>query len=383
MQNEIELTVIMPCLNEEETIGSCIYKAQKCMSDNHINGEILIADNGSTDNSVDIAKRFGARVVHISEKGYGSALIGGTSYARGKYCIMGDSDDSYDFSDLMPYLSKLREGYDLVMGNRFKGGIEKGAMPFSHKYIGTPIISFLGRLFYKNRIGDFNCGMRGYNTDSIINLNLTSTGMEYASEMIVKASLYGLKIAEVPTTLSKDGRTRRPYLRTWSDGWRHLKFLLVHSPNWLFLYPGLFLFFIGLILMIPSLINPCVIFGIKFDINTILFGCAFIIMGINAVLFSCQAKMYAYKTDYIPPDKLTKKLSKITDDMGVFIGAGLLFIGFILMIISFIIWANTSFGNLNANEIMRISIPSVCLMIAGLQIIFSSFMIGIINLKRK
>ena len=214
MENNLELTVIMPCLNEAETLEVCINKAIKCMKENSIKGEVLIADNGSTDGSIEIAKKCGARVANIPRKGYGSALIGGTKEAKGKYCIMGDADDSYDFSNLMPYVEKLRQGYDLVMGNRFKGGIEKGAMPFLHKYLGTPVISFLGRLFYKNKIGDFNCGMRGYNTERIKNLNLKSPGMEYASEMIVQCALHDYKIAEVPTTLSVDGRSRDPYLST-------------------------------------------------------------------------------------------------------------------------------------------------------------------------
>ena len=214
MSNTIELTVLIPCLNEAETLKTCIKKAQKCMKDNSIKGEVLIADNGSTDGSIEIAEECGARVAKISQKGYGSALIGGNLKAKGKFCIMGDADDSYDFSNLMPYLEKLRQGYDLVMGNRFKGGIEKGAMPFLHRYLGTPVISFLGRLFYKNKIGDFNCGMRGYNTQKIKDLKLRCTGMEYASEMIVQSALHGYKIAEVPTTLSVDGRSRKPYLNT-------------------------------------------------------------------------------------------------------------------------------------------------------------------------
>lgn len=226
MDERFELTVLMPCLNEAETIGRCIDKALKCIHDNNIEGEVLIADNGSDDGSVEIAMNHGARVVHIENKGYGSALIGGTKAAKGIYCIMGDSDDSYDFSDLMPYVDKLREGYGLVMGNRFKGGIEKGAMPFLHRYLGTPVISFIGRLLYRVKIRDFNCGMRGYVTDEIIRLNLASPGMEYASEMIVEAAKHGLMITEVPTTLHKDGRSRKPHLNTWSDGWRHLKILI-------------------------------------------------------------------------------------------------------------------------------------------------------------
>jgi glycosyltransferase involved in cell wall biosynthesis len=222
----MELTVLIPCLNEEKTIGKCITKAMKCMEEYHISGEVLIADNGSNDRSIEIARELGARIVNVKQKGYGAALIGGIKAAQGKYCIMGDADDSYDFSLLMPYLDRLRAGYDLVMGNRFKGGIQHGAMPFLHHYLGTPVISFIGRTLYHNDIGDYNCGMRGFNRKRITDLNLSSTGMEFASEMIVQCSIHRYLITEVPTTLSVDGRDRKPYLNTWSDGYRHLKLLL-------------------------------------------------------------------------------------------------------------------------------------------------------------
>lgn len=277
MTNEIEVTVIIPCLNEIETLEICIKKAQKCLKENQIIGEVLVADNGSTDGSQELARNCGARVVDVPIRGYGAALIGGTHAALGKYCIMADADDSYDFSNLMPYILKLREGYELVMGNRFKGGIEKGAMPFLHKYLGTPVISFIGRLLYRNKIGDFNCGMRGYNRESIEKLGLRTTGMEYASEMIIQASLHGLNIAEVPTTLHIDGRSRKPYLSTWSDGWRHLKVLLLHSPNWLFLYPGILMVMLGLFIMILLIGGPVKVNNICLDINTMLYGSAFVI----------------------------------------------------------------------------------------------------------
>ena len=249
-----ELTILMPCLNEAETLETCIKKAQTFLYENNVDGEILIADNGSTDGSIDIAQRNGARVVNVETKGYGAALIAGGNAALGNYVIMGDSDDSYDFLHLMPFVEKLREGYDLVMGNRFKGGIEKGAMPFSHRYIGNPVLSFIGRFFYSSKIGDFHCGLRGYNTARMRSIDLKTTGMEYASEMVVKSTLYGFKIAEVPTTLKKDGRSHAPHLHTWRDGWRHLKFLLMHSPKWLFLYPGIFLLVLGLGLMFAILV---------------------------------------------------------------------------------------------------------------------------------
>ena len=381
MKKTKELTVIMPCLNEAETLERCIEKAQKCMNDNGINGEVLIADNGSTDGSIEIAKKCGARIAHISERGYGAALRGGTSEACGKYCIMGDADDSYDFSQLMPYMEKLREGYDLVMGNRFKGGIEKGAMPLLHKYLGTPVISFIGRLFYHNKIGDFNCGMRGYNTEKIIDLNLKSNGMEYASEMIVQSALHNYKIAEVPTTLSVDGRSREPYLSTWSDGWRHLKFLLLHSPNWLFLIPGLFLIILGFIMMVTLVIGPVIINDISFDINTMLFAAGFILAGVNAVLFSCYTKIFAAQTGYIPLTDSVRKISKFTMEKSIIVGILMILGGLIASVASIAIWSKTSFGDLNPEEIMRITIPAITSCVIGVELVFGGFFLEILRIE--
>lgn len=242
-----EVTILMPCLNEAETLATCIRKAKLFLQKNQIDGEILISDNGSSDGSQEIALLEGARIVNAENKGYGNALIKGCNEAKGKYVIMGDADDSYDFSNLMPFVAKLREGYDLVMGNRFAGGIEKGAMPWLHKYIGNPILSFIGKSFFKSNISDFHCGLRGYRKESILKLKLQTSGMEYASEMVVMAELNKLKITEVPTTLQKDGRTRAPHLRSFRDGWRHLKFLFMYAPNWLFLYPGMMLLIMGLV----------------------------------------------------------------------------------------------------------------------------------------
>lgn len=253
MEQEILLTVLMPCLNEAETLATCITKAQKSIAELQISGEVLIADNGSTDGSQQIAREHGARVVDIPEKGYGSALIGGIHAAKGKYIIMGDADDSYDFLSLRPFVEKLEEGYELVMGNRFKGGIAKGAMPPLHRYLGNPVLSGIGRILYRSDIGDFHCGLRGFRKESIESLHLITTGMEFASEMVVKSTINHLRITEVPTTLSPDGRNRAPHLRSWHDGWRHLKFLLIYCPKWLFLYPGIFLTILGLIILLHAL----------------------------------------------------------------------------------------------------------------------------------
>lgn len=379
----MELTILMPCLNESKTLKTCIDKAKLFLITHHIDGEILIADNGSTDGSQDIAKSLGARVVDIEEKGYGAALIGGCNAALGKYVIMGDSDDSYDFLNLMPFVEKLREGYELVMGNRFKGGIEKGAMPPLHRYIGNPVLSFIGRVLYHSNIKDFHCGLRGYNRESILKLNLHTTGMEYASEMVVQATLHKLKICEVPTTLRKDGRDRPPHLRSWSDGWRHLTFLLMHSPNWLFLYPGLIFFAIGLVFSIVLTIGPVTLGSTTFSINTLLYSAMSTILGLQLILFFILTKKYAAKTKFIPITKFDQKLIKFTMNKGILIGACLLFLGIVGAIASIIIWSDTGFGNLTPEHMFRLTIPVLILTVCGMQLMFNSFFLGILEIRTK
>ena len=379
-----ELTILMPCLNEEETVGICIEKALTFLAEHHVNGEVLVADNGSTDGSAIIARARGARVVEISERGYGSALIGGTFAAHGKYVIMGDADDSYDFMDLMPFLECLRNGTQLVMGNRFKGGIAKGAMPALHQYLGNPILSWLGRIFYSSKIGDFHCGLRGYDRLAVLSLHLHTTGMEYASEMIVQATLHHLTIEEVPTTLSPDGRSHPPHLRSWSDGWRHLRFLLMYSPKWLFLYPGLFLVGIGFVLGILLGIAPIQIANINFDINTLLYAAGFVFIGFQAVLFAVFANIYAYQSAYIPvPDHLIRTVSRFTVERGLIVGLLSTALGAALSIFALVYWKDTSFGNLNPARVMRITIPAVVLIVCGIELCFSSFMIGILSIRKR
>ena len=377
----MELTILMPCLNESRTLKICIDKAQKFLTDNNIDGEILVADNGSTDGSQDIAREAGARVVDISEKGYGAALIGGCNAAYGKYVIMGDSDDSYDFLNLMPFVEKLREGYELVMGNRFKGGIEKGAMPPLHRYLGNPILSFIGRVLYKSDIKDFHCGLRGYNRESIQKLNLHTTGMEYASEMVVQATLHKLKICEVPTTLKKDGRDRPPHLRSWSDGWRHLTFLLMHAPNWLFLFPGLLLWIIGTILSLVIVVSPVVIKNVTFSVNTLLYCAIASIVGFQMILFYVITKRYATKTKFIPTTKIDLTLTKLTMNKGIFVGALSCLVALIGSIIAVVIWSNHGFGDLEPEKILRLTIPMLILFVCGIQLMFSSFFLGILEIK--
>lgn len=297
---EVELTILMPCLNEEETLETCIKKAKCFLDDSGIVGEILIADNGSTDHSVQIAEKQNARVITVLEKGYGAALNAGCEAARGKYVVMGDADDSYDFLHLMPFVERLRSGYDLVMGNRFTGGIAKGAMPWSHRYIGNPVLSFIGRLFFSSKIRDFHCGLRGYNRESISSLNLHTTGMEYASEMVVKAELNELKICEIPTTLQKDGRSRPPHLQSLKDGWRHLKFLFMYSPNWLFLYPGIIMIVLSACIGLNLIIQQIKFNDIVFSIHTLLYFATFLMIGVNMVLFFIMTKTYAAYNHFLP-----------------------------------------------------------------------------------
>jgi glycosyltransferase involved in cell wall biosynthesis len=376
----MELTILMPCLNEAETLAICIRKAKKFLSENNIDGEVLISDNVSTDGSQDIAKAEGARVVSTDIKGYGSALINGTKNAYGKYVIMGDADDSYDFLHLMPFVEKLREGYDLVMGDRFAGGIEEGAMPWSHKYIGNPVLSFIGRLFYKSKIRDFHCGLRGYNRESMLNLHLQTTGMEYASEMVVKSELNGLKIAEVPTTLSKDGRSRPPHLRSFRDGWRHLKFLLMYAPNWLLLYPGFIFLILGLVLGGTIVVDKITINNINFSIHTLLYCACLIIIGLSILQMYLIVKVYAYNHNFLPK-KQTDWNHKIREDRIIAIGAGIVILGIVLSIIAVETWKASSMGDLNAEQTMRIVIPAVLCLIVGFQSIFTGFIVGVMKIR--
>lgn len=384
MSKELELTILMPCLNEAETLEVCIQKAKTFLETSGVAGEILIADNGSTDGSVEIAEKCGARVEHVSEKGYGAALIGGCKAAKGKYVIMGDADDSYDFLNLMPFVEKLREGYDLVMGNRFKGGIAKGAMPPLHRYIGNPVLSFIGRLFFSSDIGDFHCGLRGYDREAMLNLDLQTTGMEYASEMVVKATMYGLKIAEVPTTLSPDGRSRAPHLRSFRDGWRHLKFLLLHSPDWLFLYPGMVFCILGLVITVSLMFGPVTLGGVTFDIHTMLYGSAMIMIGTNMIFFSLFTRIYAIRTRFIPTkENVATRLAGITTEKGAIAGVILTLAGIVMTVLAFMVWKHTAFGDLNPQEMMRMTIPALTLMVVGIEMIFASFFIGILNIKHQ
>jgi glycosyltransferase involved in cell wall biosynthesis len=379
----LEFTILMPCLNEAETLAVCINKARSFLTEHGISGEVLIADNGSTDGSQKIAKSLGARVVDVPERGYGAALIGGCNAAYGKYVIMGDADDSYDFTNLMPFVERLRAGDDLVMGNRFKGGIKKGAMPPLHRYLGNPVLSGLGRIFFRCPIRDFHCGLRGYNTERIRQLNLLTTGMEYASEMVVQATINRYKISEVPTTLSPDGRSRPPHLRSWRDGWRHLKFLLMYTPNWSFFVPGLFCFLAGLIASVTLIITPVKIGVIGFDVSTLVYMIVLLIMGVSIISCGVISKVYAIKSRFIPASRFIAVYDKITANSGALMGAVLIFTGLCGGVAGVLFWREHSFGAIDPRESLRIALPSLALIVIGVQVITTAFLMDIIRIKTR
>ena len=306
------LTILMPCLNEAETIGVCVSKAKRFLNESGIDGEVLIADNGSEDGSQMLATDLGARVIDVPQRGYGAALIAGIHNAHTDYIVMGDADDSYDFVALTPFIKALDDGAELVMGNRFKGGIEPGAMPFLHRYLGNPVLSFIGRLFFKSPIGDFHCGLRAFRRESVNSLSLRAPGMEFASEMVVKATLAELDVREVPTKLHKDGRSRKPHLNTWSDGWRHLKFLLTFSPKWLFLYPGITLFSIGLAAMITLALHiqddALIFFGLHLGVSTMALSGGLIVVGFQLVYFWLVTRHLAAVRSLVPPSQLVTRI---------------------------------------------------------------------------
>jgi glycosyltransferase involved in cell wall biosynthesis len=384
MDSNNYLSIVMPCLNEAETLEICIRKAKQYLSQYQIEGEVVIADNGSTDGSQEIARQAGARVVDIPIKGYGSALMGGISAAENEFIIMGDADDSYDFTNLQPFVDALKNGAELVMGNRFQGGIQPGAMPFLHRYLGNPVLSGIARLFFKSDIGDFHCGLRGFRKSSILSLDLQTTGMEFASEMVVKAAMRGLKVVEVPTILYPDGRTRPPHLRTWSDGWRHLKFLLLYSPKWLFFYPGIALTILGILISIPLLFGPVQIGRVRLDINTLMYASLLTIIGVQSVLFSLFTYVFGANSNLLPGDKSTDKfLSRTGLEKGLLLGGVMILLGFASSLGAVIYWSENRFGDIDPTFSMRLVIPGAILFTLGFEILFASFFISILNIKLK
>ncbi len=380
----MEVSILMPCLNEAETIEVCVRKAKGYLESRGIDGEVIVADNGSTDGSQALATDAGARVVPVPSRGYGAALLGGIQAARGNLMIMGDADDSYDFTALDPFVEKLRAGYDLVMGNRFLGGIRADAMPRLHRYFGNPVLTGLGRLLFRSPLGDFHCGLRGFRRKAIMSLALTSPGMEFASEMVVKATLRNLRIAEVPTTLSPDGRSRRPHLRSWRDGWRHLRFLLLFSPAWLFFYPGVAMLLVGLLGGIWLTPGPKSAGSVTFGINTLLFAAASLICGFQAVVFYIFAKTYTIRSGLLPDDPVVARLREVLRlEVGLVVGAVAVVAGLILATQALGVWGAASFGPLDLDESLRKVIPSTTLLILGLQIIFSSCLLSVLQLDTR
>lgn len=377
----IELTVLMPCLNEALTLASCIDKARHFLDQAGIVGEVLIADNGSTDDSIEIALAHGAQVLHVRQRGYGAALMAGIRAARGRYVVMGDSDDSYDFSRLQGFVDQLRRGHQLVMGNRFAGGIAPGAMPALHRYLGNPVLSFVGRLFYRSPIRDFHCGLRGFERAAILRLELNSTGMEFASEMIVKATLAGLRITEVPTTLQPDGRDRPPHLRSWRDGWRHLRFLLVHAPTWLFMYPGLVLLAAGVGLAVPLSMGPLPMGRFTLDIHTLLYAAVTACVGLQMLLFAALSSSHAVQIGVLPamPHGLGWART-VSLERGLLAGLALFVLGAAAAAVTVWMWSDVDFRAIDPGRLMRVAIPAAALMLAGIMVGTSAFLMEYVRL---
>jgi glycosyltransferase involved in cell wall biosynthesis len=377
----VEITILMPCLNEAETLGTCIGKAQRFLSQSGIFGEVLIADNGSTDGSREIAEKLGVRVVEVADRGYGAALIGGIQTANGRYVIMGDADDSYDFSAIMPFIDRLRDGADLVMGNRFKGGIAPGAMPWLHRYLGNPVLSWIGRLFFDIKVHDFHCGLRGFNRERMTALNLRTMGMEFSSEMVVRAALAGYRIDQVPIILSKDGRSRPPHLRTWHDGWRHLSFLLIFSPKWLFFYPGLFLLTFGIFTAFALLPGTVMVGNVGFNIHTFTVACITVLVGIQAMGFGMVAFRFATVHKLLPPSQRYSNILTALTLERILISSAIVFLGGLVGVIWCILqWASTGFGPLEYSALLRILILSLTSIAIGVQLALTGFLSAIVEI---
>jgi len=380
-----EISIVIPCLNEADTISTCVKKAADFLARTNTAGEILVADNGSTDTSTQLATAAGACIVNVAERGYGSAIIGGIAAAKGEYVVVGDADDSYDFRRLDNFIAALRNGADLVIGNRFTGGIAPDAMPPLHRYLGNPALSWIGRLFFQTKIRDFHCGLRGFRRDAIRQLGLKAPGMEFASEMIVKASLAKLNIVEVPTTLSKDGRIgRKPHLRTWRDGWRHLRFLLMFSPRWLFFYPGLALLLFGSAMQLLLFHGGIQLGRIGFDIHTMLYAAAMSIIGVQMVWLAVFCKVFGATSGFLPRDnRVEQLLSVFTLERGLLLGLALFAVGLVISAKAVFGWIGEGYGALDPRETMRMAIPAVTMMLTGIEFMLASFFVGILQITRR
>jgi hypothetical protein len=380
----VELSIVMPCLNEARTIGVCVRKAQESLARLGIAGEVVVADNGSSDGSQTIAEELGARVVPVAERGYGAALSAGIAAARGTWVIMGDADDSYDFSSLEPFVERLRDGCDVVNGNRFKGGIRPGAMPLLHRRLGNPVLSFIGRRLYGTPCGDIYCGLRGFRRDKIIDLDIRSSGMEYAIEMLVKATMQGLRVAEVPTTLSPDARDREPHLRTWRDGWRSIRLLLLYSPTWLFLYPGTFLLAVGVVGMAWLLPAHRSVGGIGFDVSTLVYFALGVVVGLQALYFFLTARWFGVTEGLLPDDPRIRRLfGRGVLEAGLVAGIVLLAGGLALSFYGLATWNEAGFGRLNYPHTLRIVVPGATLITCGMQTILAALFVSVLKLRHR
>ncbi|MEG3084516.1 glycosyltransferase family 2 protein [Sphingomonas sp. PB2P12] len=381
-EDAVELSIVMPCLNEAETLALCIRKAQAFLRSSGIVGEVVIADNGSTDGSRQIANAMGARLVGVEARGYGAALLGGIAAARGRFVIMGDADDSYDFLALMPFVTALREGGELVMGNRFQGGIARGAMPPLHRYLGNPVLSFLGRRLFNARIGDFHCGLRGFRRDSVLGLGLRSPGMEFASEMIVKAVMHRLDVRQVSTTLACDGRSRPPHLRTWRDGWRHLRFLLTYAPRYLFVYPGLVGVTAGGAGVAALATGGIELAGVELSATTMLFAAMATLLGSQLIGFGVLARLYGVASRLWPTSPRVEQFRRyFSVERGCILGGALLLLGLAGSLALLLQWGRTGFGPMEPVHMMRAAIPAMLASVLGLQTMFTSFLIGLIDTR--
>jgi glycosyltransferase involved in cell wall biosynthesis len=382
--SDLTVTILMPCLNEAETLAFCVRQAVTALRDNNVAGEVVVADNGSTDGSQKIATDEGARVVNVPTRGYGAALIAGIEAARGKYVLMADADASYHFEHLPRFLPKLDEGYDLVMGNRFSGSIEPGAMPPLHRYLGNPVLSSIGRIFFRIPVRDFHCGLRAFRRDAILALNLRTTGMEFASEMVVKSSLAGLRMTEVPTTLSPDGRSRPPHLRSWRDGWRHLRFLLLFSPRWLFLIPGVVTFFVGVLLSLWLIPGPQTVGRWTFDVDTLTYALGLVLIGAHISVFAVSARVFGTQEGFLPPNpKFERIFNYINLEVGLLFGSTLLLVGLGILGYAIHIWHGAGFGNLSPQRMLRLTLPSATCFMLGVEAIFGSFFLSLLGMNRR
>lgn len=380
----MKLTILMPCLNEAETLALCINKANAWILQSGIECEVLVADNGSTDGSIEIAESLGARVISVRQRGYGSALFHGCLEALGEFIIMGDSDNSYDFSKLDLFIQKLDDGYDLVLGNRFSGEILPGAMPWKNKHIGNPLLTFIGKLLFSCPVNDFHCGLRGVRKDAFLRMDLRTTGMEFASEMVIKANLFGMRITEVPTILSKDGRSRPPHLRPWRDGWRHLRFMLLFSPRWLFLIPGMIVFLLGMIIYIAILIEPVHIGSLVFDVHTLFYAQSCMTLGFLAVNFGIITRMFGMREGLLQKHTLLNKLHTYPIlEIGSLSSVVMILVGLYFGFVSLIAWNSFDFGPLEQGDLLRtVSLSTTLIMLGGITLM-SSIIMGFLTLPTK